>query len=80
MLRMEMGNISKRQKSRKQMKATIGPDNIFDLHLIKIVGNFLCYLLKVEIQTPGRSGKLPMVRCRNPWGNESEWKGAFSDE
>ncbi|VDH95629.1 calpain, invertebrate, partial [Mytilus galloprovincialis] len=34
----------------------------------------------VEIQTPGRSGKLPMVRCRNPWGNESEWKGAFSDE
>ena len=21
-----------------------------------------------------------MVRCRNPWGNESEWKGAFSDE
>lgn len=34
----------------------------------------------VPIQTPGRSGSIPMVRCRNPWGNESEWKGAFSDD
>ncbi|KAL4237591.1 hypothetical protein ACF0H5_002305 [Mactra antiquata] len=33
----------------------------------------------VEIQTPTVSGKIPLVRVRNPWGNESEWKGAWSD-
>ncbi|KAH3856524.1 hypothetical protein DPMN_099114 [Dreissena polymorpha] len=34
----------------------------------------------VEIQTPKISGKIPLVRVRNPWGNESEWKGAWSDK
>ncbi|XP_052766138.1 calpain-B-like isoform X6 [Mya arenaria] len=33
----------------------------------------------VEIQTPKVNGKIPLVRVRNPWGNESEWKGAWSD-
>lgn len=33
----------------------------------------------VEIQTPKVSGKIPLVRVRNPWGNEVEWKGAWSD-
>ena len=35
---------------------------------------------QVEIQTPKVSGKIPLVRVRNPWGNESEWKGAWSDK
>ena len=26
------------------------------------------------------SGKMPMVRIRNPWGNEMEWKGRWSDQ
>ncbi|XP_076262773.1 calpain-A-like isoform X1 [Rhynchophorus ferrugineus] len=33
----------------------------------------------VDIQTPNVSGKIPLLRLRNPWGNESEWNGAWSD-
>ena len=25
------------------------------------------------------SGEIPLVRIRNPWGNETEWNGAWSD-
>ena len=32
-----------------------------------------------DIETPRVSGQIPMIRVRNPWGNEAEWKGAFSD-
>ncbi|GBP25684.1 Calpain-A [Eumeta japonica] len=34
----------------------------------------------VDIETPGRSGKIPLLRLRNPWGNEAEWNGAWSDK
>lgn len=34
----------------------------------------------VEIQTPNMSGKIPLIRLRNPWGNEAEWNGAWSDK
>ncbi|XP_065572403.1 calpain-A-like isoform X1 [Artemia franciscana] len=34
----------------------------------------------ISIQTPRVSGKIPMVRIRNPWGNEAEWNGAWSDK
>lgn len=27
----------------------------------------------------GKSGDIQLVRVRNPWGNEAEWKGAWSD-
>ncbi|XP_015833872.1 calpain-A isoform X3 [Tribolium castaneum] len=33
----------------------------------------------VNITTPNVSGKIPLLRLRNPWGNESEWNGAWSD-
>ncbi|XP_075165551.1 calpain A isoform X3 [Haematobia irritans] len=33
----------------------------------------------IDIITPNRQGKLPMVRLRNPWGNEAEWNGPWSD-
>lgn len=33
----------------------------------------------VEIATPSKKGKIPLIRLRNPWGNETEWKGAWSD-
>lgn len=33
-----------------------------------------------EIETPRVSGKIPLVRIRNPWGNEAEWTGPWSDQ
>jgi len=36
---------------------------------------------QVEVTLPnGKSGDIPLIRVRNPWGNESEWKGAWSDQ
>ncbi|XP_075987932.1 calpain-A-like isoform X3 [Anticarsia gemmatalis] len=34
----------------------------------------------VDIETPNRSGKIPLLRLRNPWGNEAEWNGPWSDK
>ncbi|KAM8709706.1 hypothetical protein ACLKA7_016503 [Drosophila subpalustris] len=34
----------------------------------------------LDISTPNRQGKLPMIRMRNPWGNDAEWSGPWSDE
>lgn len=34
----------------------------------------------MDIVTPNTSGKIPMIRLRNPWGNEAEWNGAWSDK
>ncbi|XP_055589787.1 calpain-B-like isoform X7 [Uranotaenia lowii] len=34
----------------------------------------------VDIVTPTTSGKIPLIRLRNPWGNEAEWNGAWSDQ
>ncbi|XP_058806409.1 calpain-A-like isoform X1 [Phymastichus coffea] len=33
----------------------------------------------VDIQTPNTVGKIPLLRLRNPWGNEAEWNGPWSD-
>ncbi|XP_056021329.1 calpain-B-like isoform X22 [Ostrea edulis] len=37
-------------------------------------------VILMDIETPSMSGKIPMVRIRNPWGNEAEWKGRWSDQ
>ncbi|XP_023248416.1 calpain-A isoform X3 [Copidosoma floridanum] len=34
---------------------------------------------KVNIQTPNNIGQIPLIRMRNPWGNEAEWNGPWSD-
>lgn len=34
----------------------------------------------VDINTPRSSGKIPLIRIRNPWGNEAEWNGPWSDK
>ncbi|XP_055380827.1 calpain-A-like [Condylostylus longicornis] len=34
----------------------------------------------IDITTPNRVGKIPMIRLRNPWGNEAEWNGPWSDK
>jgi calpain len=36
-------------------------------------------VLNAKIETPQVSGEIPLVRIRNPWGNETEWNGAWSD-
>ena len=36
-------------------------------------------VVKAKIETPRVSGEIPLVRVRNPWGNEVEWNGAWSD-
>ena len=43
--------------------------------------NFYSYSnnFKVQIDTGRKSGSFPLVRIRNPWGNEAEWNGAWSD-
>ncbi|XP_030763038.1 calpain-A-like isoform X2 [Sitophilus oryzae] len=33
----------------------------------------------VDIRTPNVTGKIPLLRLRNPWGNENEWNGSWSD-
>ncbi|XP_057319385.1 calpain-A isoform X4 [Microplitis mediator] len=33
----------------------------------------------VNIETPNQVGKIPLLRLRNPWGNEAEWNGPWSD-
>ncbi|XP_043281587.1 calpain-A isoform X3 [Venturia canescens] len=34
----------------------------------------------VDIATPNQAGKIPLLRLRNPWGNEAEWNGPWSDQ
>ncbi|XP_031330436.1 calpain-A-like isoform X3 [Photinus pyralis] len=34
----------------------------------------------VDIRTPNTVGKIPLLRLRNPWGNEIEWNGPWSDQ
>ena len=36
-------------------------------------------VVKAKIETPRVSGEIPLIRIRNPWGNEAEWNGAWSD-
>lgn len=36
-------------------------------------------VVKAKIETPKVSGEIPLIRIRNPWGNEAEWNGAWSD-
>nr|XP_026484142.1 calpain-A-like [Vanessa tameamea] len=34
----------------------------------------------VDFKKRGRADKIPLLRLRNPWGNEDEWNGAWSDK
>ncbi|OXA50959.1 Calpain-A [Folsomia candida] len=33
----------------------------------------------LDIETPRVRGKVPLLRIKNPWGNEAEWKGGWGD-
>lgn len=51
-----------------------------DLQSWYVALQWLICLWQMDIETPTMSGKIPMVRIRNPWGNEAEWKGRWSDQ
>ncbi|XP_018579516.1 calpain-A isoform X2 [Anoplophora glabripennis] len=66
------------------MGCSIEPDpNILEAEtpegLIKGHAYSITRVQYVDIQTPNVTGKIPLVRLRNPWGNENEWNGAWSD-
>ncbi|XP_057376387.1 calpain-B-like isoform X2 [Daphnia carinata] len=50
------------------------------LGLIKGHAYSITSVKMMDIRTPRMSGQIPMIRIRNPWGNEAEWKGAWSDQ
>ena len=35
--------------------------------------------MKAKIDTGRVQGLIPLVRVRNPWGNETEWRGTWTD-
>jgi len=39
----------------------------------------LTKVVKAKVDTGRKQGLFPLVRIRNPWGNDTEWKGAWSD-
>jgi calpain len=39
------------------------------------------YAVTAAVRVKLNSGEIvQLVRCRNPWGNEIEWNGAWGDE
>jgi calpain len=50
-----------------------------DVGLVRGHAYSLTKVVKAKIETPRVSGEIPLVRVRNPWGNEVEWDGAWSD-
>jgi hypothetical protein len=33
-----------------------------------------------HVKTPNKEGKILLIRLRNPWGNDVEWSGPWSDK
>jgi len=66
------------------MGCSIEPDpNVYeartDVGLVRGHAYSLTKVVKAKIETPRVSGEIPLVRVRNPWGNEVEWNGPWSD-
>ena len=51
------------------------PNGLIQGHAYSITSIKLVQIDHFKVQ-----GKMPLVRIRNPWGNEAEWKGAWSDQ
>lgn len=50
-----------------------------DVGLVRGHAYSITKVVQAKIETPNVSGEIPLVRIRNPWGNETEWNGAWSD-
>jgi calpain len=63
--------------------AQTDPDQLGDETPMGLVTNHAYAITSVkmmDINTPENSEQISMIRIRNPWGNEAEWKGAWSDQ
>ncbi|CAG9797112.1 unnamed protein product [Chironomus riparius] len=77
--------IEKRTKRNSMMACSIDPNPqvIEDKTAQGLVRGHAYAITKVQmidIVTPNTSGKIPLLRLRNPWGNDIEWTGAWSDK
>ena len=45
-----------------------------------VIITWQCRVIRVYIQIPVKGRNTQLIRIRNPWGNEREWKGAWSDK
>lgn len=66
------------------MACSVTPDRyVFEAKtssgLVKGHAYSLTKVLKAEVDTGRKTGLFPLIRIRNPWGNDTEWKGAWSD-
>ena len=66
------------------MGCSIEPDpNVYEARtnvgLVRGHAYSVTKVVKAKIETPRVSGEMPLIRVRNPWGNEIEWNGAWSD-
>uniref|UniRef100_A0AAG5DVB0 Calpain n=1 Tax=Anopheles atroparvus TaxID=41427 RepID=A0AAG5DVB0_ANOAO len=55
-------------------------ENVTDQGLVKGHAYSITKAQAVDIETPRVKGKIQLLRLRNPWGNENEWNGAWSDK
>lgn len=74
----------KAMERNSMMGCSIEPDpNILEAEtpqgLIKGHAYSITKVQMVDIRTPNTAGKIPLLRIRNPWGNDAEWNGPWSD-
>ncbi|CAH1397162.1 unnamed protein product [Nezara viridula] len=67
------------------MACSIEPDpNVVEMQtpegLVRGHAYSITKVIYMDIATPNTSGKIPLLRLRNPWGNEAEWNGPWSDK
>eukprot|EP00092_Neocalanus_flemingeri_P017950 GFUD01019424.1.p1 GENE.GFUD01019424.1~~GFUD01019424.1.p1 ORF type:complete len:557 (+),score=139.71 GFUD01019424.1:131-1801(+) len=81
----DMFTILLKAHQRKSMNGcSIKPDpDIYEsktrLGLIKGHAYTITKVVKARITTSRVEGVIPLIRVRNPWGNETEWRGIWAD-
>ncbi|CAB0012121.1 unnamed protein product [Nesidiocoris tenuis] len=75
---------SQRPSRRFEWKRPMADPNVteaqMDEGLVKGHAYSITRVQYVDISTPNTTGKIPLLRLRNPWGNEAEWNGPWSDK
>jgi len=81
----DLFHIMQRAYDHKSLNCTsIAPDPYkfeakTDMGLIKGHAYSITKVVKAKIATSRVRGLIPLVRVRNPWGNETEWNGTWTD-